>query len=137
IRYSRWDGTQDPLGPDVPAAELLEEMSEDLLSGAGAQGAFNRLVRRGMQGRFSGLDALRARLREARAAEQAGLNLAGPLQELQERLEEVIDRERSTLSFRAEDDARVREAFLDSLPPDVPGKIGELTEYRFVDPKAQ
>src|SRR5947199_340161 len=36
-RYSQWDGSQDPFGPDVPAAELLEEMSEDLLSGAGAQ----------------------------------------------------------------------------------------------------
>ena len=31
----------------------------------------------------------------------------------------------------------MREAFLDALPPDVPGRIGELSDYRFVDPEAQ
>ncbi len=136
-RYSQWDGSQDPFGPDVPAAELLEEMSEDLLSGAGAQGAMSGLLRRGMRGRFGGLDALRARLREARAREQAALNLQGPLEEIRERLGEIVERERSTLSFKAEEDARMREAVLDSLPPDVPGQIRELSDYRFVDQQAQ
>jgi uncharacterized protein with von Willebrand factor type A (vWA) domain len=136
-RYSQWDGSQDPFGPDVPAAELLEEMSEDLLSGAGAQGAMSGLLRRGMRGRFGGLDALRARLRESRAREQARLNLQGPLDEIRERLGEIIERERSTLSFKAEEDARMREAVLDSLPPDVPGQIRELSDYRFVDQQAQ
>jgi uncharacterized protein with von Willebrand factor type A (vWA) domain len=136
-RYSQWDGSQDPFGPDVPAAELLEEMSEDLLSGAGAQGAMSGLLRRGMRGRFGGLDALRARLREARAREQARLNLQGPLEEIRERLGEIVERERSTLSFNAEEDARMREAVLDSLPPDVPGQIRELSDYRFVDQQAQ
>jgi uncharacterized protein with von Willebrand factor type A (vWA) domain len=136
-RYSQWDGSQDPFEPDVPAAELLEEMSEDLLSGAGAQGAMSGLLRRGMRGRFGGLDALRARLREARAREQARLNLQGPLDEIRERLGEIVERERSTLSFKAEEDARMREAVLDSLPPDVPGQIRELSDYRFVDQQAQ
>ncbi len=136
-RYSRWDDTQDPFGPELSAGELLEELSDDMLSGLGAEGALSRLLRRGMQGSFNGLDALRARLRERRAREQANLDLAGPLEELRERLDDLIDRERSTLSFRAEDDARMREAFLDALPPDVPGRIGELTDYRFVDPEAQ
>ncbi|TMK29736.1 MAG: hypothetical protein E6G61_08810, partial [Actinobacteria bacterium] len=136
-RYSQWDGSQDPFGPDVPAAELLEEMSEDLLSGAGAQGAMSGLLRRGMRGRFGGLDALRARLRDARAREQARLNLQGPLEEMRERLGEIVERERSTLSFKAEEDARMREAVLDSLPPDVPGQIRELSDYRFVDQEAQ
>jgi uncharacterized protein with von Willebrand factor type A (vWA) domain len=137
IRYSRWDGTQDPFGLDLSAADLLERMSEDLLAGAGAQGALSRLLRRGMRGRFSGLDALRARLREARRLEQQRLDLDGPLEDIRRRLEEVLDRERTTLSFRAEDDARLREAFLDSLPPDIPGQLQELRDYRFVDPEAQ
>src|SRR5438093_984880 len=135
-RYSQWDGSQDPFGPDVPAAELLEEMSEDLLSGAGAQGAMSGLLRRGMRGRFGGLDALRARLRDARAREQARLNLQGPLEEIRERLGEIIERERSTLSFKAEEDARMREAVLGSLPPDVPGQIRDLSDYRFVEQQA-
>ena len=136
-RYSRWDDTQDPFGPELSAGELLEELSDDALSGLGIEGALSRLVRRGMRGSFDGLDALRARLSERRAREQANLDLAGPLEELRERLDDIVDRERSTLSFRAEDDARMREAFLDALPPDVPGRIGELSDYRFVDPEAQ
>ncbi len=137
IRYSRWDDTQDPFGPDVAAGDLLEELSDDILSGAGAQGALSRLMRRGMRGSFSGLDALRARLGERRAHEQDALNLAGPLEELRERLDEIVDRERSALSFKAEDDARMRESFLDASPADVPGRIRELSDYRFVDPEAQ
>jgi len=136
-RYSRWDETQDPFGPELSAGELLEELSDDALSGLGIEGALSRLMRRGMQGSFDGLDSLRARLRERRAREQANLDLSGPLEELRERLDDIVDRERSTLSFKAEDDARMREAFLDALPPDVPGRIGELSDYRFVDPEAQ
>jgi uncharacterized protein with von Willebrand factor type A (vWA) domain len=136
-RYSRWNGRQDPFGPEIPAADLLEEMSDDILSGAGAQGALQRLLRRGMQGRFGGLDSLRARLRAARADAQSALDLSGPLEDVRERLDEVLERERSALSFDATDDARIREAFLDQLPADVPGQIGELTDYRFVDSTAQ
>src|SRR5207249_5083380 len=117
-----WDGSQDPFGPDLDAGDLLDAMSGEILSGAGAESALRRLMRRGMRGRFSGLDALRARLRQARRQEQDQLDLAGPLEDIRERLEQVVERERTTLSFKAEDDARMRETFLDSLPPDVPGR---------------
>ncbi|HEX2069355.1 MAG TPA: hypothetical protein VHH54_04040 [Actinomycetota bacterium] len=137
VRYSRWDGTQDPFGPDVSTADVLEAMSEDVLGGEGADRALSRLLRQGMRGRFSGLDALRARLRQARAREQQRLNLEGPLQEVQERLDEILELERTALSFKAEDDARLREQFLDSLPPEPAGAIQELKDYRFVDPAAQ
>jgi uncharacterized protein with von Willebrand factor type A (vWA) domain len=137
IRYSQWDGSQDPLGPDLSARDLLDELSEDLLSGAGPEGALNRLLHRGMHGRFSGLEELRQRVRESRAREQDRLDLSGPLEEVRERLDEVLDMERAALSLTEGDDARIREAFLDSLPPDAPGKIRELQDYRFVDPHAQ
>ncbi len=137
IRYSRWDGSQDPFGPDLSAGDLLDELSEDILSGSGVQAAISRLVRRGMRGRFSGLDALRARLREARRREEERLDLRGPLEELRRELEEILERERSTLSLRPDEDARAREAFLDALPADLPGQLRELTGYRFADPEAQ
>jgi uncharacterized protein with von Willebrand factor type A (vWA) domain len=136
-RFSRWDGSQDPFGPDVPASDLLEELSDDILMGDSAEAALRRLMRRGMQGRFSGLDALRSRLRQRRDEEEAQLNLAGPLEELRDRLEEILDLERSNLSLEPSEDARFREAFLDALPPDVPGQIRELQDYRFTDPEAQ
>src|SRR5207344_1699044 len=119
-----WDDTQDPFGPELSAGELLEELSDDALSGLGIEGALSRLLRRGMRGSFDGLDALRARLRERRAREQANLDLAGPLEELRERLDDIVDRERSTLSFKAEDDARMREAF-----PEAQAAFDELLEH--------
>jgi uncharacterized protein with von Willebrand factor type A (vWA) domain len=137
FRYSRWDDTQDPFGPDLAAGDLLDAMSEELLSGDGAEFAMRRLLRRGMRGQFSGLDSLRARLRQRRREEQEHLNLSGPLEEVRRRLDEILERERTTLSFEPSEDARMREAFLDALPPDAPGKIGELREYRFTDQQAQ
>jgi uncharacterized protein with von Willebrand factor type A (vWA) domain len=136
-RYSRWDGSQDPFGPDLAAGDVLEEMSDDILSGAGAQAALQRLTRRGMRGRFGGLDALRARLRQQRDRDEEALNLSGPLEEIRAQLEEIVERERTKLSFEPGDEARQREAFLDALPPDAPGRIRELTDYRFTDREAQ
>ena len=136
-RYSRWDGTQEPFDLSIDASDVLEELADDVLMGAGADNALRRLMRRGIQGRFSGMDALRRRLQQMREQEQEALDLTGPLEEIRERLDEILDRERSTLSFEAGDDARMRETFLDNLPPDAPGKLRELTEYRFVDPDAQ
>jgi uncharacterized protein with von Willebrand factor type A (vWA) domain len=137
VRYSRWDGSQDPFGPDLAASDLLEQMSDDILSGAGAQAAMERLLRRGMQGRVTGLDALRARLRAQREQEESALNLSGPLEALREQLEEIVERERTRLSFEPDEEARLREAFLDALPPDSPGQIRELQDYRFRDAEAQ
>ena len=79
------------------------------------------------------MDALRNRLQQRREQEQELLNLAGPLEDIRERLDEILERERIELSFRDDDDARMREAFLDALPPDAPGQMRELQEYRFVD----
>ena len=137
FRYSRWDGTQDPFGPDIAAADVLEQLSDEILMGGSADAALQRLLRRGMQGRFSGLDALKRRLRQRREEEQEMLNLAGPLEQIRERLDEILERERTELTFRDDDDARMRESFLDALPPDAPGQVAELKEYRFADPSAQ
>ena len=137
FRYSRWDGTQDPFGPEVDTSEVLEELSDEILMGGSPDGALQRLLRRGMRGRFSGVDALRNRLQQRREQEQDLLNLAGPLEDIRERLEEIVERERIELSFRDDDDARMREAFLDALPPDAPGQMRDLQDYRFADPQAQ
>ena len=59
--------------------------------GGGADHALQRLLRRGMHGRLSGVDALRERLRRQREREESLLNLGGPL-EIRERLEEILER---------------------------------------------
>ena len=136
FRYSRWDGTQDPLGPDLSAADLLDAMGEEILSGGGAERALSRLLRRGMRGRFGGMDALRARLRAARRRQEEALDLSGPLAEVRERLGEVLDLERRALADRDDEDARFRELRLAQLPEDPAGAIAELKDYDFVSPEA-
>lgn len=137
LRYSRWDGSQDPLGPELSAADVLEAMSDDLLEGAGPEAALRSLARRGLRGRITGTDALRARLREARRRQQERLDLEGPLREVAEELEEILELERSALSLDPADDARMRESFLESLPSDPAGRLRELREYRFTDAVAR
>ena len=137
FRYSRWDDTQDPFGPDIAAGDVLDALAEDVLMGGRADRALQRLLRRGMNGRFDGLDAIRRRLQQRRQQEEAALNLAGPLEDVRRSLEEILDRERAELATREDDDARMREGFLDALPSDAPGQIRELQDYRFADPRAQ
>jgi uncharacterized protein with von Willebrand factor type A (vWA) domain len=112
IRYSRWDNTQDPLGPDLNAGDLLEQMGDELLAGQGLESALSRMMRQGMRGRFNGLDALRARLRERRRREQERLNLEGPLQEVQERLEELLEQERLPFVREAGSHRNLRSRFI-------------------------
>jgi uncharacterized protein with von Willebrand factor type A (vWA) domain len=113
-RYEQWDGSQDPFGPDIDLGEILDEISDDVLSGYGAQTALRRLLRRGIPGRLGGLDDLRRRLEARRRKAVRDLNLEGPLSELRDRLNEIIATEREELAAREGDDARMREGFLDS-----------------------
>ena len=136
-RYSRWDDTQDPFGPDIGAADVLDAMSDEVLMGGSADRALQRLMRRGIKGRFTGLDAIRRRLQERRELEASRLDLQGPLEEVREALEQIVSQERETLGETEGEDARFREGLLDSLPPDVPGRVRELQQYRFLDPRAQ
>lgn len=144
-RFAQWDGSQDPFGPDVDLAAVLDEISDDVLSGLGAQTALRRLMRRGMPGphgtRLGGLDDLRKRLEARRRRRARDLNLEGPMADLQERLNEILTQERSALADRrdgqAGDDARLRESFLDTLPDSPPGALKELMDYKFASPAAQ
>ncbi|MGH2732673.1 MAG: vWA domain-containing protein [Actinomycetota bacterium] len=118
-------------------SDLLDELSHDLLSGVGPDAALRRLMRRGFPGRARGLDELRRLLRERRRRLLGRLNLAGPLAEIQERLNEILAEERASLAQRGDEDARGRERFLDDLPQHPAGTIRELTGYRFVSPAAR
>src|SRR3954454_24518621 len=103
LQYSQWDDTQDPFGADVAAGELLDAMSEELLSGEGAEFAMGRVLRRGIRGQVNGLDPPRAPLRQPRSQEQPRLTLAGPLAEARRRLDDILERERTPLSFEPSD----------------------------------
>jgi uncharacterized protein with von Willebrand factor type A (vWA) domain len=136
-RYSRWDGTQDPLGTDLDVGEVLDEISDDLLSGFGPRLAMRRLLRRGVDGRLGGLDELRQRIRERRDRLSRGLNLEGPLQEIQDELNEILATERAALAEDSSDDARFKETTLDNLPEHPAGRVQSLRGYEFASPEAK
>jgi uncharacterized protein with von Willebrand factor type A (vWA) domain len=136
-RYSRWDGTQDPFGPDLDIGDLLDEISDDVLSGFGPQFALRRLMRQGISGRINGLEDLARRLREQRRRLSQGLNLEGPLAEVKDKLDEILATERAALAEQDSEDARMRETFLDTLPGSPAGAIKELMDYQFASPEAQ
>jgi uncharacterized protein with von Willebrand factor type A (vWA) domain len=86
-RYSRWDGTQDPIGADLSVEQVVDAMQDDLLGGMTPDAALRRIMRHGVAGQFGGLQSLLARIREARRRQQEGGRLDGFLQELREKLE--------------------------------------------------
>ncbi|MBW3661764.1 MAG: hypothetical protein KY469_01590 [Actinobacteria bacterium] len=135
-RYGRWDGTQDdPLGDPLDLGEVLDELGDDLLMGAGGDVALQRLLQRGLRGQI-GLEQLRQRLEAARRRFLEGTNLSGPLQEVRERLDRIEELERAELARRDDEDARFAELTLDALPRDPGGAIRELREYPFASEEA-
>jgi uncharacterized protein with von Willebrand factor type A (vWA) domain len=135
-RFSRWDATQDPLGPELDLGRILDELSEELLSGSGADRSLRQLQQRGLQGQFRGLEALSRRLRERRRRVAEALNLAGPLEGVRAELDSILALERAELARRAGEEARLKEAMLDALPDSSGGAIRELQRYEFASKEA-
>ena len=71
FRYSRWDGSQDV--PDPDADDLLEAMSDDIMSDGDVWSALRRLFQQGAQTqrgpRMPGLQDLVNQLRKRRQQE--------------------------------------------------------------------
>ncbi len=101
-RYSEWDGTQEipPLDPD----DVLNALTDDLMNFGDLQHALRNLMQRGMrdqQGdRTQGLRDLLQQLRQQRRQNLDKFNLSSAFEDIQNRLEELLDKERSTLEQR-------------------------------------
>jgi len=90
-RYSRWDGTQklDPLDAD----EVLDALSEDLMSYGDLSAALQRLYRWGSD-QVPGLEQLLKQIREQRERELSRYDLDSTVEQLREQLQEVVNTER-------------------------------------------
>ena len=136
-RYSRWDGSQEPLPQGMDLQQVLDELSEDVLGGFGTDWSLQNLLRRGLPGTLPGLEDLRRRLRQAREQAARRTGLAGPLTEARRRLNEIVELEKAALSAAEGDDARLKETALDLLPESLSKAIDELRRYEFESPEAQ
>src|SRR5882724_9499656 len=126
IRYSRWDGLQEPFGLD--ADELMEAMSDDLLDDGDLWRALQKMFRRGAENqqgdRMRGLQDLMDQLRNRRRENLDRHNMSGILDDIKERLENVKKTEREGIEQRVQEGREKVEA---SKSPQ-PGESGESGE---------
>ena len=163
-RYSRWDGSQQIF--DLDADELMDRLSDELLKDGDLRQALRELLRNGMQNRegqqLTGLRDLMEQLKNRRRQQLQQHNMDSVVDDLKERLEEILQTERAGIDRRLaeaqeqaaqapESDQALSENFynllqqradrnrekLDNLPEGLGGQIQELMEYDFIDPEAQ
>ncbi|MCC7076417.1 MAG: hypothetical protein IT198_04760 [Acidimicrobiia bacterium] len=144
FRYSAWDGTQVV---DLDADDVLGEMADDLITHGDLSAALRRLLQQGMGDDVQGLREMIESLRERRRELLSQYDPSGVLEDIQERLDDVVRTEEGTL----EGDARVAEGREDErsrseslermerlhrLPDDAGARIRELRDYDFRDAEA-
>ncbi|MPZ49340.1 MAG: VWA domain-containing protein [Dehalococcoidia bacterium] len=104
-RYTEWDGTQEipPLNPD----DILNALTDDLMNFGDLQHAMRNLLQRGMrdpmQDRTQGLRDLLQQLRQQRRQTLDRFNLSSAFDDIEKRLEEILEKERNTLDERLGD----------------------------------
>src|SRR5262249_41231286 len=98
-RYSMWDGTQDLSAVD--ADDLMDAMADELMSHGDLNQALRNLMRRGMRGNmgsgFEGIRELLERLKQQSRERLERHNLASLIDELKQRVEEIMQMERAAL----------------------------------------
>jgi uncharacterized protein with von Willebrand factor type A (vWA) domain len=135
VRFSRWDGTQDPLGEPIDVGAVLERIGDDLLAGFGGRQSLRELLQEGLTG-DDGLRALRDRIRWQRQELARDLDLDGPMRWVADELDEIVGLERGALAGRDDPDARFAEAMLDALPSDPAGRLRALDGHEFTSAEA-
>ena len=100
-RYSRWDGSQEQ---ELSSRELIDQLSDQILKGDSLQQAMRRMMDRGMTlpngRRMEGMRSLMERLKEARQRNLERYNLDSMMDDIADRLDAVIDQERSGIGGR-------------------------------------
>jgi uncharacterized protein with von Willebrand factor type A (vWA) domain len=129
-RYGPYTGGPDPLAPPYDARRALDEMGESVLGGADPGSALRDLLRRGMRG-HRGLDDMLRRVRERQEEIRRRGRLDGILEQARALLDTAIGQERAELFPDPSDDARMREAELDTLPADTAQAIRRLSGYQW------
>ncbi|MGB2693894.1 MAG: VWA domain-containing protein [Dehalococcoidia bacterium] len=104
-RYSEWDGSQEI--PPLDADEVLEALTDDLMNFGDLQHAMRNLLQRGMRNplgqRLDGLRDLLQQLRQQRRSTLDQYNLGSVFEDIERKLEEILDREQSTIDRRLDE----------------------------------
>jgi uncharacterized protein with von Willebrand factor type A (vWA) domain len=128
FRYGEYDGGPDPLAEPFDVRGALDEMGDSVLAGGTPGDALRDLLRRGWQDR-RGLDDLLRRVRERQRELRGRGRLDGMLEQARALLDTAVGQERAELFPDPSDEARMREADLDTLPSDTSQAIRQLADY--------
>jgi uncharacterized protein with von Willebrand factor type A (vWA) domain len=139
FRYGPYHDGPDPLAPPYDIREAIDAMGDSMLEGTGPAEALRDLLRRGLPGehRRRGLDDLLRQVRSRRQQLRRGGRLDGTLEEARALLDRAVGQERAALFPDPSDDARLREAELDTLPQDTAQAVRRLSSYEWRSPEAR
>ncbi|QXJ24415.1 hypothetical protein AGRA3207_005736 [Actinomadura graeca] len=132
-RYGAYEDGPDPLAPPYDVRDALDAMGDSVLDGTRPDDALRELLRRGLPGAEGrrGLDDLLREVRERRRALRNRGRLDGTLEQARALLDTAIGQERAELFPDPSDEARLREAELDTLPDDTSQAIRRLSDYEW------
>ncbi|GAA4522856.1 MULTISPECIES: vWA domain-containing protein [Nonomuraea] len=132
-RYGEYHDGPDPLAPPYDVRAALDEMGDAILSGSTPVHALRDLLKRGLPGARDrrGLDDMLREVRRRRRELREGGRLDGTLERARALLDKAVGQERAELFPDPADDARMREAELDSLPEDTASAIQQLSSYEW------
>lgn len=129
-RYGEYDGGPDPLAPPFDVRGALDDMGDEVLAGGTPSDALRDLLRRGWEDR-RGLDDLLRQVRERQRELRNRGRLDGMLEQARALLDTAVGQERAELFPDPSDEARLREADLDTLPSDTSQAIRQLSDYEW------
>jgi uncharacterized protein with von Willebrand factor type A (vWA) domain len=129
-RYGPYHDGPDPLEPPYDVRGAVDALGESVLDGSDPASALRDLLRRGMSD-HQGLDDLLRRVRERQRELRDRGRLDGILEQARALLDTAVGQERAELFPDPADEARLREAELDSLPNDTAQAVRRLADYEW------
>jgi uncharacterized protein with von Willebrand factor type A (vWA) domain len=136
FRYGPWAGGPDPLAPPYDVRAAIDRIGEDVLSAGSVRDALRDLLRTGVDNR-GGMDRLLERIRRMRAQARRRGDLGGTLDQVRAALDQALSAEREALAAAADDQARLAEMELATLPDDVAGAVRALVDYHWRSDEAR
>ena len=155
FRYYEWDGSQtiESLDPE----ELLDMLGRDLLEDGDLRRALERMLMRGAnrndRSRMPGMRDLLERLRQRREEQLSRYDLGSMMDDIAERLQEIIDQEQrgvdrlreqgadpsadESMRRMAQQMAQRKQDTLDQMPDDAASRLRGLMDYEFLDQEAR
>ncbi len=136
FQYGSFHDGPDPLAAPVDAGGGVDEIGRRLLDGQSLNDAFRDMFRDGVNNRDGLRDMFRKAQQRRKELEKSG-RMDGLLTDLRQLLDDALTQERAALFPDPSDDARFREAMLDTVPDEIGRAVQQLSSYDWQSPQAK